>query len=143
MFIGEYSHTLDDKKRLSLPARFRKGLGNKIIITKGFESCLVVYTLKEWESISEKLANLPVSQSEARGYARLVLGGAMEIEIDKLGRALLPDYLAEYAGIKKNAVICGLSKRIEIWDSEKWQTYRKKVESEFEGFGEKLKEMGI
>lgn len=141
--IGQYHHAIDSKKRLSLPAKFRKDLGDRIVATKGFEDCLVVYTLKEWEAISLKLGSLPVSQFEARGYARIVLGGAMEIEIDKLGRILLPDYLVRYAGLKKNAVVCGLSSRLEIWDEEKWEDYRKKVESDFGGFGEKLKELGI
>ncbi len=141
--IGEYHHAIDDKKRLSLPVKFRKDLGRKVVITKGFEECLVVYTPKEWEAISQKLSALPVSQFEARGYARLVLGGAMEIELDKLGRVLLPDYLTKYAGLSRKAVVCGLSTRIEIWDEEKWEVYRKQIEEEFGGFGEKLKEMGI
>lgn len=143
MFIGEYHHTIDSKKRLSLPAKFRKDLGNKIVATKGFEDCLVVYTAKEWEVIASKLGSLPVSQFEARGYARIVLGGAMELEMDKLGRILLPDYLVKYAGVKKNVVICGLSSRLEIWDEEKWEAYREKIENEVEDLASKLKELGI
>lgn len=143
MLIGEFHHSIDSKKRLSLPAKFRKDLGEKIVITKGFEDCLVIYTAKEWEAIAGKLSSLPVSQFEARGYARFVLGGAMEAELDKLGRILIPDYLIKYAGLKKNAIVCGLSSRLEIWDEEKWMDYKNKVESEVEGFGEKLKELGI
>ena len=143
MLIGEYHHAIDSKKRLSLPAKFRKELGEKVIVTKGFEDCLVVYTPKEWEATSSKLGNMSVSQFEVRSYTRFTLGGATEIEIDKLGRVLIPDYLIKYAGLKKIAVVCGLSTRMEIWDEEKWEDYRKKVENEVEGFGEKLKEMGI
>jgi len=143
MFIGEYHHTIDSKKRLSLPAKFRKDLGDKVIITKEFEDCLVVYTIKEWEAISNKLGNLPIGQPEARGYVRFKLAGATQVEIDKLGRVLIPDYLSKYVGLKKNAVICGLSTRLEIWDEEKWETYREKVESEVEDLGSKLKELGI
>jgi len=143
MLIGEYHHAIDNKKRLSLPAKFRKELGEKVIVTKGFEDCLVIYTAKEWDVISEKLGSLPVSQFEARSYARIVLGGASEAEIDKLGRILIPDYLIKYAGLRKIAVVCGLSKRLEIWDEEKWEDYRNKVEGEVEGFGDKLRELGI
>lgn len=143
MFIGEYHHAIDSKKRLSLPVKFRKDLGEKVIITKGFEKCLVVHTLKEWEEISNKLGSLPVSQFEARAYARIVLGGAIEAEIDKLGRVLLPDYLLKYADLKRKAIICGLSNRIEIWDEEKWNSYRKKIEKDLGDFGEKLKDLGI
>ena len=138
MFIGEYYHTIDSKKRLSLPAKFRKELGNKVVVTKGFEDCLVVYTMKEWETISEKLGNLPVSQFEARGYARIVLGGAMELDIDKLGRILLPDYLAKYAGIIKNTVVCGLSTRLEIWDSTSWNKYLQDREKTFADVSEEV-----
>lgn len=143
MFIGEYHHTIDSKKRVSLPAKFRKDLGEKIIITKEFEDCLVVYTAKEWEVISNKLGNLPTGQAEARGYIRFKLAGATEVEIDKLGRILIPDYLAKYVGLKKNAVICGLASRLEIWDEEKWESYREKVESEVEDLASKLKDLGI
>ncbi|MCX6760187.1 MAG: division/cell wall cluster transcriptional repressor MraZ [Candidatus Nealsonbacteria bacterium] len=143
MLIGEYHHAIDSKKRLSLPAKFRKELGEKVIVTKGFEDCLVVYTPKEWEVTSNKLGNVSVSQFEVRSYARFTLGGATEAEIDKLGRILIPDYLIKYAGLKKIAVVCGLSTRMEIWDEEKWEDYRNKVENEIERFGEKLKEVGI
>lgn len=143
MFIGEYHHTIDSKKRISLPAKFRKDLGNKVIITKEFEDCLVVYTTKEWETISSKLGNLPIGQSEARGYIRFKLAGATEVEIDKLGRILVPDYLAKYVGLKKDAVICGLSSRLEIWDEEKWESYREKIEGEVEELASKLKDLGI
>lgn len=143
MFIGEYHHTIDSKKRLSLPAKFRKDLGEKVVITKGFEDCLVVYTAKEWEVISDKLGKLPVSQFESRGYARIILGGASEIDLDKLGRILIPDYLMQYGNLKKNAVICGLSTRLEIWDEERWEIYKNRIENEVEDLAAKLKDLGI
>src|SRR5579864_967460 len=105
MLIGQYKHTIDSKKRLALPAKFRGELGDKIIVTKGIENCLVVYTQKEWEVMSQKLGNLPMAQIEARSFARIILAGAMEIILDKLGRVLIPDYLKEYADFKKNVVI--------------------------------------
>jgi MraZ protein len=140
MLIGEYQHTIDSKKRLALPAKFRKELGDTIVVTKGFENCLVVYTQKEWEITSGKIGGLP---AEARGFVRMFLAGAMEVNTDKLGRILIPDYLKEYAGLRKNVVICGLFNKLEVWDKEKWDVYRKRVESEAGDFPNKLKELGI
>jgi len=143
MFIGEYRHTIDIKKRLALPAKFRKELGKTIIITRGLDNCLVVYTLKEWKVMSDKLGKLPASQLEARGFARIMLAGAMVVELDRLGRILIPEYLKIYANLKKNVVICGLYNRLEIWDGRNWEIYKKKVEKEVGDFAAKLGELGI
>ena len=143
MLIGQYEHTIDNKKRLALPAKFRGELGDKVIITKGVEKCLVVYTQKEWEVMSGKLGNLPISQTEARSFARIILAGAMEVALDKLGRILIPDYLKTYAGLKKTVVICGLSNRLEVWDEEKWDAYRKAAEKGVEEIVSKLGPLGI
>jgi len=143
MLIGQYQHTIDTKKRLALPVKFRGELGGKVIITKGIEHCLVVYTEKEWEVFSQKLANLPISHIEARSFSRNILAAAMEIVLDKLGRILIPDYLKEYAGLKKNVVICGLSNRLEVWDEEKWESYRKSAEKGVEEIVSKLGPLGI
>lgn len=143
MLIGQYKHTIDNKKRLALPAKFRGELGGKVVITRGIENCLVVYTEKEWQIMSEKLGNLPISQIEARSFARIILAGAMEVQLDRLGRILVPDYLKEYAGLKKNVVICGLSNRLEIWDDEKWEAYRKAAEKGVEEIVSKLGPLGI
>ncbi|PIS40112.1 MAG: cell division/cell wall cluster transcriptional repressor MraZ, partial [Candidatus Nealsonbacteria bacterium CG08_land_8_20_14_0_20_36_22] len=106
-------------------------------------NCLVVYTEKEWRVISEKLSNLPISQTEARSFARIMLAGAMEVSPDKLGRILLPDYLKNYAGLNKNVVICGLSNRLEIWDKKKWDIYKNKAEKEVGSLVSKLGNLGI
>ena len=143
MLIGQYTHSIDSKKRLSLPAKFRGELGDKVIITKGVENCLVVYTQKEWEVISSKLGNLPISQGEARSFTRHLLASATEIDLDKLGRVLIPDYLKDYASLQKNAVICGLSNRLEIWDEKKWDDYRKNAEKGVEEIVSKLGSLGI
>ena len=143
MLIGQYEHTIDAKKRLALPAKFRGELGDKVVITKGVENCLVVYTEKEWEVMSGKLGNLPISQSEARSFARIILAGAMEVSLDKLGRILVPDYLKDYAGLAKNVVICGLSNRLEIWDSKKWNEYREIAEKGVGDIVSKLGNFGI
>ncbi len=143
MLIGQYKHTIDIKKRLALPIKFRGELGNKVIVTKGVENCLVIYTEKEWEVMSQKLGNLPVSQSEARSFARHLLASAMEVSLDKLGRILIPDYLKEYANLKKNIVICGLSNRLEVWDEQKWGAYTKNAEKGVEEIVSKLGPLGI
>ena len=143
MLIGQYEHTIDAKKRLALPAKFRGELGDKIIITRGIEGCLAVYTEAEWKIMSDKLSTLTISQAEARSFTRMILAGAMEVSLDKLGRILVPDYLKEYAGLKKNVVVCGLSNRLEIWDSEKWETYKKEAEKGVDEIVSKLGGLGI
>ncbi len=143
MLIGQYEHTIDIKKRLALPAKFRGELGDKIIITRGIEGCLAVYTEAEWKIMSDKLGALTISQAEARSFTRMILAGAMEVSLDKLGRILVPDYLKEYAGLKKNVVICGLSNRLEIWDAEKWETYKIAAEKGVDEIVSKLGGLGI
>lgn len=143
MFTGEYKHTIDTKKRLSLPAKFRKELGSEVIVTKGIDDCLVIYSKKEGEIMFSKLGNLPESKLEARSFARIRLAGAAETGLDKLGRILIPDYLKEYAGLKKNVVICGLFNRIEIWNETRWESYRKGIEKKMVGMVSKLEELGI
>ncbi len=143
MLIGQYQHTIDSKKRLALPVKFRGELGLKVIITKGVENCLVLYTEKEWEVMSEKLGNLPISQGEARSFTRHLLASATEVSIDKLGRILIPDYLKEYAGLSKNVFVCGLSNRLEIWDEAKWKDYSKNAEKGVEEIVSKLGPLGI
>ena len=143
MLIGQYEHTIDIKKRLALPAKFRGELGEKVIITKGIESCLVVYTEKEFKIMSDKISNLTLTQSEARSFTRTILAGAMEITLDKLGRVLVPDYLKEYAGLNKSVVICGLSNRLEIWDLENWSKWTKEAEKGVSDIVSKLGGLGI
>ena len=143
MLIGQYEHTIDAKKRLALPAKFRGELGDKIIITRGIEGCLAVYTEVEWKVMADKLSTLTISQSEARSFTRMILAGAMEVSLDKLGRILVPDYLKEYAGLKKNVVVCGLSNRLEIWDAEKWEAYKIEAEKGVDEIVSKLGGLGI
>ena len=143
MFIGEYKHTIDTKKRLSIPSKFRKELEGSAVITRGLDNCLIIYPVKEWDKMAKKLESLPTSQIEARNFARIILSGASECELDKLGRILIPDFLKNYADLKKNVSILGLSNRIEIWDEEKWQEYKKKTEMSVGDIAEKLKELGV
>ena len=143
MLIGEYQHNIDTKKRLSIPAKFRKDLGERAVITKGLEKCLVVYTLSEWEKLAQKLNNLPTSQADARNFARLMLSGAADVELDKLGRILIPDYLKNYASLKKSVTVLGLSTKIEVWDADNWEEHKQKTETSASDIVERLKELGI
>ncbi len=143
MFIGEYTYSIDEKKRLAVPPRFRRSLGKKAVITRGLDQCLFLYSLKEWENLAKKLSHLPLAQADARGFARLMLAGAMEVNFDNLGRILIPDYLKEYSQLKKKVVIAGVYNRIEIWDGIKWKEYKEKTEKEVGDISERLRELGI
>ena len=143
MLIGEYRHTIDTKKRLALPAKFRRELGRTVVITRGTDNSLVVYPKEEWKLRSDKIGKLPMSRTEARSVTRMILAGAMAVNLDKLGRILVPDYLKEYAGLEKNVVVCGLVNRLEIWDIQRWEIYKKKAEKRFDNLVSKLGELGI
>jgi len=143
MFIGEYSYNLDDKKRLAIPIKFRAVLGQTAVITKGLDNCLFIYTAKAWEEEAKKLSNLPFFRADARGFARIMLAGAMEVSLDKVGRIVVPDYLKEYAGLNKKAVIAGLYNRIEVWNESKWKLYKQKTEKSAGDIAERLKDFGI
>ncbi|KKQ76314.1 MAG: Protein MraZ [Parcubacteria group bacterium GW2011_GWC1_38_6] len=143
MFIGEYSYSIDDKKRLAVPQRLRKQLGKKAVITKGLDQCLFLFPVEQWKILAKKLSQLPLSQSDARGFGRMTLAGAMEVNIDSLGRILVPDYLKDYAFLSKKVIIAGVYNRIEIWDEAKWKEYRDKTEKEVGDIAERLKELGI
>ena len=126
MFIGEYNHNTDEKGRLAVPAKFRAKLQKGAVVTKGLDNCLFLYPKKEWEELAGKLSNLPISQKGARAFARMMLAGAFEVEIDKQGRVVLPQTLRDFAGIKKTTVVAGLYNRLEIWSKTSWETYRKR-----------------
>jgi MraZ protein len=143
MFIGEYIYSIDDKKRLAIPAKFRKALGKKAVITRGLDNCLVIYPLEEWQKSAKKLENLPSAESDARAFARIMLSGAVDVNLDKLGRILIPDYLKDYALLIKNVAINGLSNRIEIWDEKRWKEYKEKTEKQIGDMAQRLKDLGI
>lgn len=143
MFIGEYIHSVDDKKRLSVPSRFRKELGKRAVITLGLNKCLSLYTTKEWGAFAEKLSRLSMGKSEDRGFSRAMLSGAFEVEIDSIGRILIPDALKMYAGIKERVVLTGVFNRVEIWDENTWQTYKSQVVAETDRMAEQLGERGV
>ncbi len=143
MFIGEFQHNLDVKGRMAIPVKFRQKLTGGAIITRGLDHCLFVFTNNDWEVLAQKLIALPLSQANSRAFVRLMLAGASDVELDKQGRILIPDYLREYASFKKQVIVAGLYNRIEIWDNEIWKQYKSKTESASDEIAEKLSELGI
>jgi MraZ protein len=143
MFIGEYAHNLDDKGRLAIPVKFRRELLKGAVVTRGLDNCLFLYTKNEWAKLAEKLANLPISQANSRAFSRLMLAGAMDVEIDKQGRVVLPEYLRVFAGLKKSAIVAGLYSRVEIWDEEAWKKYKLQTENQSNEIAERMGELGV
>jgi MraZ protein len=143
MFIGEYSYSIDEKKRLAMPPKFRKQLSEGGVITRGLDNCLFFYSIEEWEKLAKKLSEMPLSRADARGFSRIMLSGAMEVSFDNLGRILVPDYLKEYAGLKKKVIVAGLYNRIEIWDEDNWKEYKNRTEKEAGNIAERLNELGV
>ncbi len=143
MLIGEYKHILDDKNRISLPAKFRSEMGKKIVITPGLDNCLFVFALKEWQKISEKLSSSSLLQSDNRSFNRFMFGGATEVEIDTIGRVLIPDFLRDRANLKNKVVLIGVQNRVEIWNEKAWQEYKEVVEKQADTLAEKLGQIGV
>lgn len=143
MFIGEYRHNIDLKKRLALPSKFRTNLGKSIVITRGLDNCLFVYPMKTWKELAEKLGTMPIGEASTRSFVRLMLAGAVDVKSDSQGRVLIPDYLKEYANLGKNVVVAGLFNRLEIWDEKEWNNYKQKAEKNTEEIAENLGKLGV
>lgn len=143
MFIGEYHHAIDEKGRIQVPVKFRTDLLKGAVVTRGLDNCLFIYTKKEWNVLAEKLARLPIAQANSRAFSRLMLAGAMELEIDKQGRVVLPEYLRTFAGLKKMAVVAGLYNRLELWDKDAWERYRSGTEKQSGDIAEALGALGV
>ena len=142
MFIGEYQHGLDPKNRMIVPAKFREGLGNIFVITKGLDGCLYSFPLEEWKILEEKLKTLPLTNKDARSFVRFFFSGACEVKLDKQGRGLIPQNLKEYVGIEKDIVSIGVLTRVEIWSKEKWSEYNES-NIDFDSIAEKMNDLGI
>lgn len=142
MLIGEYTHTIDDKNRISLPSKFRKEVGKKLVATYGLEGCLFLYTTPEWKKISEEIGKLGMLKADTREFNRFMFGGAVELEVDGLGRLLVPEHLREFAKLSEKAVFIGVHKRIEMWNDKRWSDYKKKVVVGADGLAEKLSQTG-
>lgn len=142
MLIGEYRHTIDPKKRLSLPAKFRQEMGKKVVITRGLENCLFVYPIKAWKEKAEKLLDLPMGQADSRGFSRFMLSGAVETEVDSLGRILVPDFLRDFGQLKGTVAVIGVGERAELWDEGAWDAYKGTIEKQADTLAEKLGSVG-
>ena len=142
MFIGEYSHTIDDKGRVAVPAKFRAKLQNGAVVTRGLDNCLFLYSKDEWEKLAEQISTSPINKANSRAFSRFMLAGAMEAEFDKQGRILLPEYLRGHAGLHRNVVMAGLYNRIEIWDEAAWKKYSKVTGKNSGKIAEELGELG-
>lgn len=142
MLIGEYNHTVDDKNRVSLPSKFRKEIGKKLVATYGLEGCLFLYPLGEWKKISEEIGKLGMLKSDTREFNRFMFGGAVELEVDTLGRVLIPEHLRDHGALKDKVSFVGVHKRIEMWDDKRWADYKKKVVAGADSLAEKLSQTG-
>jgi MraZ protein len=143
MFMGEYQHSIDDKGRLIIPAKFREDLGASFVVTRGLDNCLFVYPRNEWERIESKLKTLPFTRADARAFTRFFFSGATECELDKQGRANIPNHLREYAKILRECVVIGVSDRVEIWGREAWDAYCTESAGSFAEIAEKLVDLDL
>lgn len=143
MLIGEYIHTMDEKNRLSLPAKFRKEVGKHLVVTPGLDNCLFVFTQKEWQLIAERLADNSMLQADNRSFNRYMFGGAQEVDVDASGRILVPDFLKNRAKLSSKIALVGVQNRIELWDEEIWNGYKKVVEGQADQLAEKLGGAGM
>lgn len=143
MFIGEFQHSIDEKGRVAVPAKFRTRISGGAIITRGLDRCLFIFTNKDWEVFAQKLIKLPMAQANSRAFFRLMLSGASDAKLDSQGRILVPDYLRKYAGLGKSAKIIGVYNRMEVWDDQTWETYRERTEGSSDEIAEKMADLGI
>ena len=143
MFIGEYNHTLDAKGRLIVPSKLRESLGERFFLTKGLDGCLSVYPQEEWETFTNKIHELPMTNKDDRKFSRFFLAGASECEIDKQGRILIPANLREFAKLEKEAVLVGVSNRIEIWNRDKWEEINDVDVDDMDDIAQHMEDIGI
>jgi len=146
MLIGEYSHNFDDKSRISLPAKFRKEMGSKVVIAPGIDNCLFVFTMKGWKEFAERLVNpdsVSVLRTDNRNFNRLIIGRAMEVEVDSVGRMLVPEHLRDHATLTGKTAIVGIMNRVEMWNADVWEKYRADYGKKTDILAEKLVSAGI
>lgn len=141
-FIGEYEHTLDEKNRVSLPKSFRSALGSRMVMTRGLDNCLFMYSTSAWQKVATKLQELSFAQADTRGFNRFILSGAAEVTVDSAGRILIPEHQRAFAGLSKTITFAGVSDRVEIWDSKRWNEYKAEIEKKADALAEKLGEIG-
>lgn len=143
MLIGEYTHTVDAKSRVAIPAKFRKTLGKKMIVTRGLDKCLFVYSPKAWEHIVARMSDLSIGRANTRGFNRFFLSGAVEVELDTQGRILIPEFLKKFAKLEGKAVLAGVNDRVEVWNEHDWETYKQSIEAQADHLAETLGDIGV
>lgn len=143
MFIGEFQHSIDEKGRVAVPAKFRVKVSGGAIITRGLDRCLFIFTMKDWQDLAQKLKGLPLAQANARAFKRLMLSSAADVRLDSQGRILIPETLRQYAGLGKSVKVIGVYDRMEIWDDQAWEKYRERTEGSSDEIAEKMADLGI
>lgn len=141
--MGEFQHSIDEKGRLTIPAKFREALGSSFVVTRGLDHCLFVYPQKEWEMLEAKLKSLPFTRKDARAFVRFLFSGATESELDKQGRVLIPAALREYARLERECVVIGVSNRAEIWSRELWAEYSAQAAESFAEIAENIVDLDL
>jgi MraZ protein len=143
MFLGEYEHNMDDKGRLAVPARFREALGDGLIVTRGFERCLMGFPRERWEQLSQQVSALSLGQGDARNLRRLLFSGAADVQLDRQGRILIPQNLREYAGLNDQVIVAGLNTHFEIWSADRWGEVLETLDVTGSAIAEQLAALGI
>ena len=142
VFTGEYRHTVDDKGRIAVPAKFRVQLGAGAVVSRWLDACLAIHTQQGWEDLATKVAALPITDQASRRFQRFVFAGALEAELDRQGRVLVPSYLREEMGIATDALVIGVRDHGEIWAPDRWQSYRRAMDDPAK-FAEAIRGLGI
>ncbi len=143
MFLSRFGHTIDNKGRLTIPAKYRTSLAAGVVVTRGIDRCLYIYPLGEWERLAEKVRQLPLTKKDARAFVRLLFSAAADCIPDKQGRVLIPAYLREYADLQDEVIIAGLDNRVEVWNPGAWEQNNSELEQDAEALAEKLGDLGI
>ncbi|SFM00151.1 MraZ protein [Gracilibacillus orientalis] len=143
MFMGEYQHNIDTKGRIIVPSKFRDGLGDQFVVTRGLDQCLFAYPMSEWHLLEEKLKKLPLTKKDARAFTRFFFSGAVECELDKQGRINIPAPLRKYAGIEKECAVIGVSSRVEFWAEDKWNEFVDVSEESFAEIAENMMDFDL
>lgn len=143
MFIGEFHYNIDSKARLAIPAKYRQYFSEGAVVTRGLDRTLFLFPKEEWNKLAQRIAQLPLAKANTRAFARLMLAGAFSVELDRQGRIVLPEYLRDYAQLKKKVVIAGVYNRLEIWDEALWEEYKKDTEKSSTEIAETLGELGV
>ncbi|NTW00011.1 MAG: division/cell wall cluster transcriptional repressor MraZ [Oscillochloris sp.] len=143
MFLGEFEHSIDDKGRVAVPARFREGLSEGMVLTRGFDPCLQAFPRQVWQQLAQKVSSLSLGSPEARNLRRILFSNAAEVEVDRQGRILVPQNLREYAGLAEQVVITGMNTYFELWSTERWRVVLEQLDTSSAGIADQLVSLGI